>query len=59
MKNLLSLVAVLGVAGLLSACNGGQADYSNVNEPEYSYGQSADTAGSARVEENFNNSQRK
>ena len=58
MKKLLSLVAVLAVAGVLSACNGGSADYSNVNEPDYAYGASTDT-GATRVEENFNSSQRK
>ncbi len=59
MKKLLSLVAILAVAGALSACHSGSADYSNVNEPEYAYGQSTDTTGSTKVEEHFNKSQNK
>ena len=58
MTKLLSLVAVVAIAGVLSACNGGAADYSNVNEPEYAYGASAG-ATSAVVEENFNKAQNK
>lgn len=57
MKKLLSLAAVVAVAGVLSACNGGTADYSNVNEPEYAYG--ASTTPSGTVEEHFNKSQNK
>ncbi len=58
MKKLLSLVAVVAVAGVLSACNGGTADYSNVNEPEYAYGASTAPNGAA-VEEHFNKAQNK
>lgn len=57
MKKLLSLAAVVAVAGVLSACNGGAADYSNVNEPEYAYG--ASTTPSGTVEEHFNKAQNK
>lgn len=58
MKKLLSLVAVLAFAGALSACQGGSADYSNVNEPEYAYGQSTTDTGS-KVEGQFNEAQKK
>ena len=58
MTKLLSLVAVVAVAGVLSACSKGTADYSNVNEPEYAYGSSAGTSGAA-VEEHFNKAQNK
>lgn len=58
MTKLLSLVAVVAVAGVLSACGAGTADYSNVNEPEYAYGASSSTSGAA-VEEQFNKAQNK
>ncbi len=61
MKKLLTLAATVAVAGLLSACYGGNADYSNVNEPEYAYGASQTTVAPAPtpVETRFNARQTK
>lgn len=57
MKKLLTLAATVAVAGLLTACAGGTADYSNVNEPEYAYGASSTTP--TPVESQFNSAQTK
>lgn len=59
MKKLLTLAATVAVAGLLSACAGGSADYSNVNEPEYAYGASQSTVAPTPVETRFNAGQSK
>jgi len=58
MKKLLTLAATVAV-GLLSACAGGSADYSNVNEPEYAYGASQSTIAPTPVETRFNAGQSK
>ena len=61
MKKLLTLAATVAVAGLLSACAGGTADYSNVNEPQYAYGASSTQVAPAPtpVETRFNSAQNK
>lgn len=62
MKKLLTLVSTVAVAGLLSACAGGEADFTNVNEPEYAYGKSTTTvqpAAPTPVETRFNAAQAK